>query len=80
MVDVTSVEIVRDRTVRLQFADGSTRTVDLRPFLWGPAFERIAHDDEFFGQVRVDEEIGTIVWPNGADLAPALLHSGATKA
>ena len=80
MVDVTSVEVVEDRTVRLQFSDGCARTVDLRPFLWGPVFERIADDDDFFRRVRVDEEIGTIVWPNGADLAPELLHGDATKA
>ena len=28
-----------------------------------------------FGQVRVDEELGTIVWPNGADLDPDVLHN-----
>ena len=53
---------------------GNHRTVDLAPFLWGPAFEQIAADDELFAAVRVDPEIGTIVWPNGADLDPDVLH------
>ena len=48
--------------------------VDLAPLMWGPAFEENARDDELFAQVRVDPEIGTIVWPNGADLDPDVLH------
>lgn len=74
MVDVTAVEVVADRTVRLEFSDGSVRIVDLSPFLWGPAFEEIATDDALFNEVRVDQEIGTITWPNGADLDPDVLH------
>lgn len=74
MVEVTSVEVVADRSVRLRFSDSSERVVDLTPFLWGPAFEQIATDDELFAAVRVDPEIGTIVWPNGADLDADVLH------
>lgn len=35
-------------------------------------------DPAFFSQVRVDPEAGTIVWPNGADLDPLVLHSRVT--
>jgi hypothetical protein len=34
-------------------------------------------DIEYFAQVVVDAELGTVVWPNGADLAPDVLHSQA---
>lgn len=74
MVDITSVEVIRDQVVRLYFSDETERVVDLRPFLWGPAFVRIASDDDYFRQIRVDPEVGTIVWPNGADLDPDVLH------
>ena len=74
MVDVTKVEVVEERTVRLTFSDGSERVVDLMPLLWGPVFEEIARDDDLFTQVRVDPDIGTITWPNGADLDPDVLH------
>jgi hypothetical protein len=74
VVVVTSVEVLRGRTVRLGFSDGSARVVDLTPFLWGPVFRRVAVDDAFFRLVRVDPEMGTVVWPNGADLDPDVLH------
>jgi len=35
-------------------------------------------DDSFFRQVRVDHELGTIVWPNGADVCPDVLYSFAS--
>ena len=74
MVEVTAVRIIEARTVELTFADRSIRVVDLAPFLWGPVFEAIAADDELFAQVAVDSELGTIGWPNGADLDPDVLH------
>jgi hypothetical protein len=74
MVVVTSVEVVADRRVHLHFSDSSERVVDLAPFLWGPAFEKIATDEELLASVRVDPETGTIVWPNGDDLDPDVLH------
>ncbi len=74
MVDITNIEILQERVVRLRFSDGSERVVDLAPLLWGPVFEEIANDDDLFAQVSVDSEIGTIAWPNGADLDPDVLH------
>jgi Protein of unknown function (DUF2442) len=38
-----------------------------------PIFEPPTNSD-FFAQVRVDDELGTVVWPNGADLDPLVLH------
>jgi len=34
-------------------------------------------DVAYFTHVGVDEESGTVVWPNGAHLAPDLLHEQA---
>lgn len=74
MVDITDVKVLTDRVVQLEFSDGTSRVVDLTPFLWGPAFKDIATDDGMFAQVKSDPETGTIGWPNGADLDPDVLH------
>ena len=72
---VTGVEVLQDYVVRLEFDDGFVRVMDLRPELWGPVFEPL-RDPDVFRKVAVDREIGTIVWPNGADLAPEFLRWG----
>ncbi|HEY1512150.1 MAG TPA: DUF2442 domain-containing protein [Gaiellaceae bacterium] len=73
-VRVRSVEPLDGFVVRLSFNDGTTREIDLEGELWGPVFEPLRADRELFRQVRVDEELGTIVWPNGADMDPDVLH------
>lgn len=73
MVAVTAVEPLTDYTLRLTFDDGSERVVDLTDDLWGPMGEPL-RDPAYFRQVRVDPELRTIVWPNGFDLDPDVLH------
>jgi hypothetical protein len=72
-VRVASVQVLDHYLLRLGFSDGSSRDVDLTGKLRGPVFEPFA-DPDFFAQVRVDDELGTVVWPNGADLDPLVLH------
>ncbi len=74
MVDVIGVSVLSDYRVRLRFDDGQERDVDLRPFLSGPVFEPLIRDRALFERVRVDPELGTIAWPNGADIDPDVLH------
>lgn len=57
--------------LRLAFDDGATRDIDLADDLWGPVFEPL-RDPAFFAQVVVEH--GTVVWPNGVDLDPLVLH------
>lgn len=73
MVAVTAVEPLVDYTLRLTFDDGSERVVDLADDLWGPMGEPL-RDQHYFRQVRVDPELRTVVWPNGFDLDPDVLH------
>jgi hypothetical protein len=75
METVVSVDVLRPYVVAVTFDDGHRREVDIAPFLDGEVF-RPLRDPAFFAQVTVDPELGTIVWPNGADLAPEFLYHG----
>jgi len=59
--------------VWLRFADGASGEVDLEPELWGEVFEPLRDPGEF-RRLRADPELHTLVWPNGADLAPEHLY------
>ena len=73
MLRVTHVEPLDDSHLRVHFNDGVTREIDCQFLMHGTLGEPL-RDPEYFRQVRVDEESRTIIWPNGLDPSPELLH------
>ncbi len=63
-----------EHTVRIVFADGEVRDVDITPLLNTPAFSSL-RDPALFEQVKVDEDTGTIVWPGDVDLDPDVVYA-----
>ena len=61
-------------TVRIMFADGEVRDVDITPLLDTPAFSPL-RDPATFAQVKVDEDTGTISWPGDIDLDPDVIYA-----
>lgn len=74
MLRVTQAEPLKDCVLRVTFNDGVVRDVDCSFLLRGTLGEPL-RDPEYFRQARVDEESRTVVWPNGLDPAPELLHA-----
>ncbi len=70
---VRAFEIVSAYTLRVCFDDGTEQTIDFRPILAGELYGPL-RDLESFNQVRIDPEVETLVWPNGADFDPSTLH------
>jgi hypothetical protein len=70
---ITSVDPLEGFRLRLAFTDGLVREVDLSGDLWGQMAEPL-QDPAYFRRVSVDTELGTVVWPNGYDLDPDVLH------
>ena len=66
-------EIVSAYTLRVRFDDNTEQTIDFRPILAGELYSPL-RNLELFNQVRIDPEVATLVWPNGADFDPATLH------
>lgn len=57
----------------LKFKDGTMGEIDLSSELIGPVFEPL-RSQKLFSEFRIDSEFHTLVWPNGADIAPESLH------
>lgn len=70
---VRAFEVVADYTLRVRFDDGTEQTINFWPILSGELFGPL-RALELFNQVRIDPEVHTLVWPNGADFDPATLH------
>ena len=70
---VTAFEVISGQTIRVEFEDGVSRVIDFGPVLEGELYGPL-RDPAVFTGVRLDPEVGTLVWPNGADFDPATLH------
>jgi hypothetical protein len=75
---VTDVRPLGGFRLELIFSDGRRGVVDMAGRVRGRGGDFSALEDPvFFRQVRVDPELGTIVWPHGVDFCPELLHEWA---
>jgi len=70
---VKNATYVSEYKLLLSFEDGTVRLVDLQPHLDGEIFEPL-HDINYFKTVRVNPDLDTIVWDNGADMSPEFLY------
>jgi len=70
---VQSFEIVAPYILLVRFDDNTEQTIDFRPILAGELY-RPLRNLSLFNEVRIDPEVHTLVWPNGADFDPATLH------
>lgn len=71
---VSEAKYLHDYVIWLRFNDGTAGEVDLRDELWGEVFSPL-QDVNRFRRFRVDPELQTVVWEDGADLAPEFLYS-----
>jgi hypothetical protein len=70
---VVSFQKIAPFTLRVHFADGTSQIVDFQIVLKGEVYGPL-RDTAVFDQVSIDPEAHTLVWPNGADFDPAILH------
>ena len=76
---VAAVKHVKDYALELVFTDGTIATLDFRERVVGRTgvFKQL-QSVAFFRQVSLDQEAGTLVWPNGVDFCPDVLYAEAT--
>lgn len=74
---VVAARAIAPDVLEVSFADGVSRRIDLASELYGEMFEPLK-DWTLFSRVSVDPDLGTVVWPNGADLSPEFLLAAAS--
>jgi uncharacterized protein DUF2442 len=73
---VKQVRHLGEYRLELSFTDGVWGELDFRERVVGRGgVFRSLEDVDFFKQVKVDSEAGTIFWPNEVDLCPDVLYS-----
>ncbi|MDP1675596.1 MAG: DUF2442 domain-containing protein [Bacteroidota bacterium] len=70
---IISFSIEAPYTLRILFDDNTQQTINFLPVLYGEVF-RPLREISLFNQAYIDKEVHTIVWPNGADFDPSVLH------
>ena len=73
ILHVVDVKYVRDYVIWVKFNDGIDGEVDLSAELEGEVFGPLK-DKTLFQTAKVDSLFQTVVWDNGADLAPEFLY------
>ena len=70
---VASFDVVGPYLLGVTFTDGTRQQINFQPVLRGAVFGPL-RDLATFNAVQLDQEVGTLTWPNGADFDPATLH------
>jgi hypothetical protein len=78
LMDIVGARALGDYRLHLRFEDGVEGVVDLAPHLSFQGVFEPLRDPAYFARVRVDADLGTVAWPNGADLDPDVLYSRVT--
>jgi hypothetical protein len=73
ILHVKEAKHICDYILWLRFNDGAEGEVDLKTELDGEVFEPLKSID-LFRRFKVDPDLQTIVWENGADMAPEFLY------
>ena len=78
ILHVTEAKYMKDYQVEVSFNDGRKGIANLKEALHGTVFQPLK-DKNLFSQLKLDKELDTIIWPNGADLAPEYIYFNAFK-
>jgi hypothetical protein len=77
--DIVEVRPTGGYRLYLRFEDGVAGELDISELVTFEGVFRALQDSGYFAAVKVDKELGTIRWPNGADLDPDVLYSKLEK-
>ena len=75
LCDIAEVKVVKSCILYIRFEDGLSGDIDISKIVpFEGVFSKLK-DPFYFATVRVDKDLGTIIWESGADIAPDYLYS-----
>jgi hypothetical protein len=76
--DITAVQLLEGYWLHLRFEDGVEGRVDVAALVEFAGVFSPLRNRGYFRKVSVNPDLGTICWPNGADLDPDVLYAAIT--
>ena len=73
--DIVSAKPLSSYRLRIVFEDGIAGELNVKALIPFTGVFAPLEDPAYFRKVRVNRDIGTVCWPNGADLDPDVLYS-----
>ncbi len=74
-IEIKKFKLLNDYNIEFTFDDGKQGVLNLKKFVGGKGVFKALENPEIFRLIKLDPELGTISWPNGADIAPDTLYS-----
>ena len=74
LYDIDKVRFINDHLLYLHFEDGTEGRLDIAKLIPFKGVFAPLKNEKYFSQVKLDKTLGTICWPNGADIAPEFLY------
>ncbi len=79
LYDIIEVKVIKDHILYLRFENGVEGEVDITQIVPFKGVFKKLQDPQYFKTVQLNQELGTIVWDNGADLSPNTLYTAITE-
>ena len=76
--DIAEVEALEDYKLRVKFEDGVEGVIDVKEKTQFTGVFAPLKDMDYFRKVKVNLEVGSFEWPNGADIDPSVVYSDIT--
>lgn len=79
ILDVVKVKVLDDYCLWLEFDNGKSGVVDISKIVPFQGVFAPLKNKNYFSCVKINTDIGTICWENGADISPAILFKNIQK-
>ena len=74
--EIVEAKWLKGYCVQVTFNNLQKGIIDLEKYVGKGIFKELKNIEKF-KRLKVDAELGTIIWPNGADIAPEVLYQEA---